>query len=144
LTFRRLPSLTLLLAAITLTAAACGDDSPSGPSAPAPVQITEMVPEAPGTLTRNGGITHIFPVQQAGSISVALSTLAPDSTATVGLGLGSWNGTSCAQTIVKDDATQGTTILGEATATGNYCVRIYDAAGTLSGAVEYQLTISHF
>jgi hypothetical protein len=135
----------LLITAIVLTGAACGDDTPTGPSAPEPVEVTELFPaEAPGTLARNGGDTHIFAVQQAGTITVSLTTLAPDSTALIGLALGSWNGFACSQTIVKDDATQGSSILGTATSTGNYCVRVYDATGALAQPVEYQVTVRHF
>jgi hypothetical protein len=145
LTVRRIPFLTLLLAAASF-AGACGNDSPTGPSDPgsSPVEITESLPPEPGTLAPNGGITHTSAVQQAGSITVTLSSLAPDSSAVIGVALGSWNGLSCAQTIVKDDATQGTSILGTATATGNYCVRVYDAGGSLAGPVQYQLTVRHF
>jgi hypothetical protein len=145
LTLRRLRSLPVLMAAIALLGAGCGDDTPTGPSAPEPVEVTELFPpEAPGTLARNGGITHIFAVQQAGTITVSLTTLAPDSTALIGLALGSWNGFACAQTIVKDDTTQGSSILGTATSTGNYCVRVYDSTGALPQSVEYQVTVRHF
>ena len=144
MTLRRIPSFTLLAATIVLTGAACGDDTPTGPSAPEPVEITETFPsEAPGTLTRNGGVTHAFAVQQAGTITVSLTTLTPEGSL-VGLALGSFNGTSCSQTIVKDDATQNTSIIGTATSTGNYCIRVYDSAGSLSQPVEYQVTVRHF
>ena len=145
MTLRRIPSLALLLAA-ALLAGACGSDSPTGPSDPgnAPVEVTETFPPEPGTLSPNGGITHLFAVQQAGTIRVTVTSLAPDSAAVIGIALGSWNGTSCSQTIVKDDATQGTIIIGNATATGSYCVRVYDAAGSLGQAVQYQLTVQHF
>ncbi len=145
MTLRRTSSLTLLLAVAALTAAACGDSS-TGPTDPGttPVEITELFPsEGPGTLTPNGGITHLFVVQQSGSIVVTLTTLTPEGF-TVGMGLGTWNGTTCAQTIVSDAATQGTGIVGTATGTGNYCVRVFDAAGSFTGPVEYQLAVSHF
>lgn len=142
MTLPRIPSLTLVVA-LAFTGA-CGSDSPSAPSDTGPTEITETIPSEPGTLTPNGGITHIFGVQQAGRILVALTTLAPDSTARIGLGLGSWDGSSCTQTIVNDAATQGTSILGEATATGNYCVRVYDPEGRLTQPLRYQLTVAHF
>ena len=146
MTLRRLPSSVLLLAAVAL-ASACGSDSPTGPSDPGdtPVEITEMFPsDAPGTLTPNGGATFGFPVQRAGRITVTLTSLAPDPAGRIGLNLGSWNGVACVQHITKDDATQGTTIVGEATGTGNYCIRVYDASGSLAGPVQYQVTVTHF
>jgi hypothetical protein len=108
------------------------------------VEITELFPsEAPGTLTPNGGITHLFAVQQSGSIIVSLTTLAPEGF-TIGMALGTWNGTSCSQSLVNDEAAEGTGVLGTATGTGNYCVRVYDATGSLTQPVEYQLTVRHF
>ena len=145
MTLRRLPRPVVLLTALAL--GACGSNTPTGPSDPGetPVEITEAFPpEGPGTLTPNGGITHAFGVQRAGRITATLTTLAPDPAARIGLNLGSWNGVACTQHITKDDATQGTTIVGEATATGNYCIRVYDSAGTLTESVQYQVTVTHF
>lgn len=145
MTFRYAVSVHLFLAVAALGAAACGDDSPTGPTPTEPVAITESFPaDSPGTLTPNGGVTHSFGVQQAGQILVNLTSLAPDSTAVIGLSLGSWNGTSCSQTISNDKATQGTNLVGEATVTGNYCARVYDAGGQLREPVTYRLTVTHF
>ena len=141
--FRHAAFATLCLAT-ALAAAACGDDSPTGPSDPGPVQITETFPdEAPGQLMRNGGITHTFPVQQTGNITVVVTTLAPEGV-TIGLSLGSWNGVSCSQGLSKDDAVLNSSVIGNATGTGNYCVRVYDPNGSLTGPAEYQLTVTHF
>lgn len=147
MTLRWISSPAVLFTTLALTTAGCGSDTPTGPTDPGdtPVEITESFPASgPGTLTPNGGITHIFGVQRAGRITATLTTLAPDSSVRLGLNLGSWNGVACTQHITKDDATQGTTIIGEATATGNYCIRIFDSAGTLTGPVEYQTTVTHF
>jgi hypothetical protein len=141
----RLPVFVLLAA----FAASCGDNdfdnAPSDPGTSPPPTISETFPPEPGTLTPNGGVTHPFVVQRVGEVTATLTTLTPEGTV-VGLGLGTWNGSVCsfAQGIARDAATQGQTLVGNATATANYCVRVYDAAGSLTGPVQYQVTVTHF
>jgi hypothetical protein len=137
---RPIPALALVLLLAPL--AACGDDSPDNPTTPpTPISITEKFE---GTLTPNGGITHQFAVQQAGIVSAKLSALAPDETVTIGLAIGTWNGASCQQTIPNDKATLNTTVTGSAQQTGQFCVRLYDAAGTLTAATDYAVDVTHF
>ena len=93
-TFRAL----LLLAPL---AAACGnDDVIDVPTGPDPVSVTEQFS---GDLNPNGGRTHSFTVQQAGTVAARLTALSPDNTLTVGLSLGTWNGQAC-QIIIRNDA----------------------------------------
>jgi hypothetical protein len=133
-TFRAL----LLLAPL---AAGCGDDDPTTPTAPTPVAVTETFS---GTLTRNGGITHEFAVQQAGTVAVKLAALAPDDTVIVGLSLGTWNGAVCQVILPNDKAALNTTVTGSAQNTGFFCARVYDATGALAGATDYSIEVTHF
>ena len=134
-TFRAL----LLLAPL---AAACGSDDPTtNPNAPTPIAVTETLS---GTLTRNGGITHEFVVQQAGQISVRLTALAPDDTVTVGLSLGTWNGQVCQAILPNDRAKLNATVTGNAQNTGFFCARVYDADGSLPTPTEYTIEVTHF
>jgi hypothetical protein len=133
-TFRAL----LLLAPL---AAACGDDNPTTPTAPTPVAVTETFS---GTLTPNGGRTHEFVVQQAGTVTVRLSALAPDDTINIGLSLGTWNGAVCQAILSNDRAALNATVTGTAQQTGLFCGRVYDAAGSLTTATDYTIDITHF
>lgn len=125
-----------------LAAAACGDDndSPTGPTAPAPTVKTETFE---GILTRNGATTHTFS-SDLGRVGAQLTSLTPDSAAVVGLSLGTWNGVTCQVTITNDRATQGSTAIGQASGTGNLCVRVFDAAGTVAEPLSYLVTVEHF
>jgi hypothetical protein len=135
LTFRAL----LLLAPL---AAACGsDDVTDTPTAPTPVAVTEQFN---GTLTPNGGRTHEFTVQQAGTVNVRLSSLTPDDTVVIGLSLGTWNGQVCQVILPNDKATLNTTVTGTAQNTGLFCARVYDAAGTLTASTDYTIDVTHF
>jgi len=96
-------------------------------------------------VTINGASTQPFVVQRAGTVVAALTALDPAATV-IGLSLGTWNGVACAigsGALANDAATLGVSITGSATATGNYCVRVYDV-GKLTQAAAYQLTITHF
>ena len=129
----------LLLAPL---ATACGSDDPTnGPTGPTPVAVTETVT---GTLTPNGGRTHEFVVQQAGTVAVRLSALAPDDTISIGLSLGTWNGAVCSAILSNDRAALNTTVTGTAQQTGLFCARIYDAAGSLTASTDYTIDITHF
>jgi hypothetical protein len=136
---------TNLLLALVVTAglftAACDSDDPTGPTEPPPAEITESFP---GTLTPNGGRTHEFVIQRQGQVSAQITSLTP-SEAVVGISLGPLSAQACSATpgVARDNATNGTTIVGTATV-GNFCLRVYDAGGTLTGPVDYEVTVRHF
>ncbi len=126
----------VLLAALTL--AAC-EETPI--IEPDPV---EEVPEAfTGTLTINGGITHRFTTKGSGDINVTLKALTPNTTA-VFLSLGVWTGASCNLGIVEENALPNTKLTGNATAAGEFCTRVADDLGRLTGSVTYEIEVKHF
>jgi hypothetical protein len=126
----------LLLAA---AASACGSSTPTPitPTTPSTIQETFN-----GTLTKSAGATHPFAVSRSGAVTAVLTSIAPDSTLVVGLSLGTWNGTACQAVLAKDNATQGSSLLGSASTVGNLCVRIYDV-GNLVGSITYQIDVVH-
>ena len=130
-----------LLLLAPLAAGCGGDNSPNTPTGPTPVAVTETLS---GTLTPNGGRTHEFVVQQAGTVTVKLSALAPDDTVNVGLSLGTWNGAVCSAILSNDKAALNTTVTGSAQQTGLFCARVYDAAGSLTASTDYTVDITHF
>jgi hypothetical protein len=130
-----------LFLALTSATAACGGDdeptTPTGPTAPTTATVTFT-----GTVNRNGAETNPFPTD-GGTITVTINSLSPDSTAVVGLTLGTWNGAACQSVISNDRATQGTTVIGTATGSGNLCVRVFDATGELAGPTAYEVQVVH-
>jgi hypothetical protein len=122
-------------------AAACGDDTPTAPEQP--VQRPTVTEEFTGRLTVNGAATHSF-ATGSGQISVTITELAPDSTAVIGVSLGTWNGSACQIVLDNDNATQTTGgVLGTASGPGNFCARVYDV-GKLTAATDYKVTVVHF
>jgi hypothetical protein len=133
---RRSAGAVLVLAA-ALMAASCESETPIEPEPPDPVTDTFT-----GNLARNGAATFPFTVSAAGSITASIVTLDPNSSAIVGLSLGTWNGTACNIVIANDNASQGTVVLGQTTSGGSLCVRISDV-GKLTDPVNYTITVVH-
>ena len=133
-----------LLVAAALAAAGCGDDPITNPDTTPPTSITETFT---GTVTVNGAVTVPFIVQTAGTVLATLTVLDPSNDETrIGLSLGTWNGVVCtvgAPTLANDDAKVGVTLTASATATGNYCARVYDV-GKLIQATAFEITVTHF
>ena len=133
------PNLLLALVVTTgLFTAACDSDDPIGPSEPPPAEITETFS---GTLTRNGGVTHNFIVERQGQVTAQITALPRETT--IGISLGPLSAQACSATVSRDNAQSGTAIAGTASV-GNFCVRVFDSAGTLSAPVDYEITVRHF
>ena len=125
---------------LALGAAACGSDNPTtAPTTDVPT-ITESFSD---TVTVNGARTHPFTVSKAGTVTATLIVLSPDSTVTIGLSLGTWNGTSCQIIIANDAAVLNSAATGTAqTGGGSYCVRVYDV-GRLTAPTDYTVQVTH-
>jgi hypothetical protein len=117
----------------------CLGSTPTAPSTSEPVAVAETLQ---GTLSVNGARTHSFTVDRAGDVTARLTILS-DQAAIVGLGLGTWNGTTCAIILANDAATIGSSVAGTAEATGDFCARISDI-GLLVTSVDYIIDVSHF
>lgn len=121
-----------------LAMAGCNDPV-TVPTAPTPVAITESFA---GTLTVSGGVTHPFSATGPGSLTATLTAVGPDEEPTVGLSLGTWNGSSCAVVIRQDAAVRTSVIYGTVSQAGQLCVSIYDV-GRISSPQDYEITVVH-
>jgi len=134
------------LLAVLATAAlsgACDEDTPTDtPTTPTnPAIITETFA---GAVNPNGAVTHSFTTEAAGTVTASLVAIGPDSATRIGLSIGTWNGLSCAINcgVANDNAAQGVTVTGSASALGSFCVRIYDI-GQLAGNISYEIRVTH-
>lgn len=137
----RRPIRVLAVLMLCVAAAACGDSNDTTPTSPTPTPIT-VTENYADTLTPNGARTYAFTTQTSGSVTATLTTLAADSGVTVGVSLGTWNGSACQTIIANDQAAQATVVTGTVTGSGSLCARVYDAIG-LAGPVDYELTVVH-
>jgi hypothetical protein len=129
----------MLLAAMTLAGCSSNDDLPETPTQPTPVQVTESFSE---TLNVNGARTHRFNVDRAGTVTAQVKALS-EQAATIGVSLGTFNGSSCAILISKTDAVLNSTITGTAQSTGQFCVWVNDV-GRLTSGVVYTIDVTHY
>jgi len=130
-----------LAAAIGATTA-CGSNTPTTPTPTTPTTFTEVFT---GTLTPNGASNHSFIAQSSGTVTLTLTTVAPDSALAIGVALGTWTGSACQIVIANDRALQGAVLNGAVGQAGSLCVRAYDAAGALPAGttVSYEFTVVH-
>jgi hypothetical protein len=137
--FARLVPVAVLLLAVS----GCG--SGETPTEPAPPEtILETFPTVdPGTLTKNGAFSFPFSVTVPGSMEAVLTQLEPDPNSLVGLALGTWNGSICQIVLAHDNAIQGSRVLANASAVGDYCVRIYDSTGTMARPQTFRIVVAH-
>lgn len=132
---------TTLVAALTVFAAGCDNVDESVPTTPTtPPTVTTTLS---GSININGAETKPFAVSAAGLVTATLKTVAPDATIAVGLGLGTWNGVNCAVALSNESALQGINVIGNVSARGDLCVRIFDV-GKLTGPIEYTVEVTHF
>ena len=130
--------LALLLAG-AVSVSACNNSTTNIPTQPSqPNYVTDSFD---GSINRNGAATHPFSVSSAGVITATIQTVS-DSSKRIGLSLGTWNGTACAIIIANDQAAEGTTVTGQATAFGTLCVRVYDV-GNVVDPLAYTLRVIH-
>jgi hypothetical protein len=131
-------SLSSLL--LALAVAGCGSDStPTAPSEPAPVLVSESFS---GTLTVNGLQAHVFTATRAGTASVQLTALS-DPGATFALSLGTWNGAACQIVIANPAAVLNTAVTGTAQVAGQFCALLNDA-GKLTAPVDYTVDVQQY
>ena len=129
-----------VLVPCALLAVGCGKDQTTTPTTPTtPTTVTETFS---GTVTKNGAVTHTFTSGAAGTVQATLTSLGPDASVPIGLSLGTWNGATCAIVLANDKAIQTSSVIGNVSAVGGLCVRLYDV-GNLSDAATYEVIVTH-
>jgi len=127
----------LMLAVVIMTS--CGDDT----VAPIPTPPAAKIDTFSGVLTLNGAIVHPFETSTIGSINATLTSLSPDGTKPIGLSLGTWNGSICQIVLDNPSATQWSIVPGQTSSSGSFCLRFYDAAGTVTDPQTYIVDVEH-
>jgi hypothetical protein len=132
-----LPLRLLLALAIAVSAASCGSEATST-TAPSPTTTTTSFT---GTVAQLGSSGHAFTVTTTGPVTIGLTSLAPLATMAMGVGIGTWDGTTCGTAVSKNDnARSGSTALSGTASAGNYCVLVYDSGNILEG-IEVSYTV---
>ena len=138
---RRVTFLPLtLMTVLMLASSACdsGENTPTTPTTPGPT-ITETFA---GTVTQNGAATFTFNTSVSGIVTATLKSIAPVTTAQIGLALGTWNGVTCKVELANDRITAGLAVTGQVNAAGSLCVRVYDV-GQLTETSTFEIVVVH-
>lgn len=139
---RRLTLVALAVAAAAATSA-CGDVKDPFEFNPTPVTYTEAFT---GSLTRGASASHPFAVTISGTVTLTLTSVAPDAAQELGFDIGTWDGTNCNPIFGTGSrsATQTYAFAGSAIA-GNFCARIHDGENRIPEdiTVSYGITVDH-
>ena len=122
------------LLAVALTAGLGGCSNPAGANGTTTDTFN-------GTVTSTGFDSHSFTVSNSGDVVATLTALSPQTTITVGFGLGQPSSTGCSLYSYSESARIGTVLSGTISA-GTYCVTVYDV-GNIQGSDTYTLTVLH-
>jgi hypothetical protein len=150
---RRRPLLLPLLAALSLSLGACGGSSSSATSPTTTTTTTTTTAAAlitetfTGSIGQNGTAIHPFAVKTGGyTLLAGYTALTPASQASLGVGIGSWDGTTCSLNLAQNDAAKsGSTALTATASAANYCMRVYDGGNIAAGVtVGYTLQVQHY
>jgi len=126
--------------ALALATAACGGSTPTAPTPAAPTTTETFT----GTVLQNGGINHTFTVAQAGEVDATLTSVGPLNTLALGFILGTYDGTNCNPGYEDDNARQGDVLSGTTSATGTFCVRVFDVGNIAANStVTYTVSVAH-
>lgn len=94
-----------------------------------------------GTLAASGSANFAVTVKGNGELDLGLTALTPQTTITVGLGIGVPQGGTCGLITAVENAKVGT-VLPASVAPGTYCVLLYDV-GNVQGLDAFTLSVVH-
>lgn len=115
-----------------------GEDSPT---APTPTVIIETFS---GTLEPSGSLVHPFRVSVAGQVDVLLTAVQPNSTLSLTVGVGTWDGTNCTVVTSNFNARIGTIAISGNALAGDFCVRVSDSARIPADTTaSYAVQVNH-
>ena len=126
--------------ALSVAASACGSSSSPSTTAPTPT-LTESFS---GTVNVGSSDFHTFSASQNGQVAVTLMTAGPPATITVGLAIGTPNGSACAPLAgasISTTAGASPQLNGDVSG-GTLCVLVYDV-GNETAPITYTLTVTH-
>jgi len=129
------------LAALALAAGlvSCGGDTATS-STVATALNTETFN---GTLVPGGSVIFPFTATATGAVSATLTTMSPQTTITVGFGIGQPSSGACLLLTGAYSETEKVGVsITDTIASGSYCVEVYDI-GNVSASNAFTITVTH-
>lgn len=128
---------------LAVSSAACDDVKDPFELDPTPITYSETFS---GTLTTGSSVSHPFAVSVSGTVTLTLTSVAPDVSQSLGFDIGTWDGTTCNPIFGTGSrvATQGYEFAGSAIA-ANFCARVHDGESKIPSdtSVTYGITVKH-
>ena len=122
---------------------ACASGTTPSTTAPTPATTTETFSGTVGQLATTG---NPFAVSTNGPVTIELTSVEPLATMALGVGVATWDGTTCGTTAISknDNARTGATALSGTATAGNYCVTVYDSGNVPEGwTVSFSVQVVH-
>jgi hypothetical protein len=137
----RAPLLRALLLVVPLAIAVSGCGDTTDPiTIPTPIEVTETF----GGTVGQGGVSYHVVNAKVGNVTLTMTAIGPDSSATVGMSIGVLNSIACTAVMENPTARVGSQLLGTATGLATLCVKMYDA-GTiaLADTLTYEISVKY-
>jgi hypothetical protein len=136
---------SVLLGAVVAAAAVVTAGCSSSVASPATPSASTTTESFDGSLAQSGTGTHPFTVSARGMVTISLTAVSPLTTMALGVGLGTWDGTTCSSQFADNkDARAGATALTGTAAAGSYCIRVYDSGNIPADwSVAYSIDVVH-
>ncbi|HWF87151.1 MAG TPA: hypothetical protein VG222_19975 [Vicinamibacterales bacterium] len=131
--------MTFVLLPLALLAAGCGSSN----STTTPTTSGHTVQTFNGTLQPSGSDTYDFTTGISGEVTVTLTNAGPPSNVTLGLGVGTPNGSACTLILAQSVTAANIAQIASSADPGSYCISVFDA-GSLTAPVNYTVVLSHF
>jgi len=129
----------LLVAPLALAVAGCGDDT-DPITVPTPIEVTESFSGTVG----QGGVSYHVVGARVGLVTLTMTAIGPDPSATMGMSIGVLNSIACTAVMENPTARVGTQLVGTATGVTTLCVKLYDAGTVaLTDTLSYEITVKY-
>jgi hypothetical protein len=139
--------LCALLGALGLAVSACSGSSTDSALASPTTTPTLVTENFSGSIDQYGTAIHPFSVTASGGSLVAgFTSVGPLATMALGMGIGTWDGTTCGLAVSQNDNSRaGLVALSGTAQAGNYCIRVYDSGNVpAGGSATYTLQVLHY
>ncbi len=135
----------LLVVPLALAAAGCSDTiNVTPPTEPSTPETTEPVTEMFGGTVTQGTVSYQAVFARVGTVTLTMTGIGPDPSATLGMSVGVLNGVACSAAMDNPSAKVGSQLIGTVTGPTTICVRVYDAGTVAADAtLTYEISIKY-
>jgi uncharacterized membrane protein len=129
----------VLIVPLAVAVSGCGDTT-DPITIPTPIEVTESFS---GTVGQGGASFHVVNAR-VGTVTLTMTAIGPDPSATVGMSIGVLNQIACTAVMENSTARVGSQLVGTATGLTTLCVRMYDPGSfALENTLSYEITVKY-